>query len=360
MPVLTRRQQTLVTRKLNSIQPSIEVNDSATEAVWAIDEDFERPQKEMDFPLVALSKAPSRKDSLNNLRINTIASPNLHERYMSDEEEASPSPDSDTQSNTGSSTYSETESSASSEEDLRHKIPTAVSSSNLPEPFVYEEYKAEIAVAVPIVAIGRPKLVDITNIAPMQKWKRVEKATLSRAAVRNAASRIPQSSTKENAPSAAEQSPRIINPETPKRKDSLRSLAPSSWLPDDVTIVAEEEEDEHEHYFPDLELRNPPSYHDYDPYSLDPPRLSPRNSYSSASKQLGSVSRARNNSSSPNAMNNVRRGITRTLSIAKRQALHVRGDQQITKKPKMVPRAANEREQLLALPSFSSMDKAAV
>ena len=346
MPVLTRRQQSLVPRKLNSIRPSVEGNDSADEAGWAIDDDFESGHKDVDFPLAPLSKAPSRKDSLQNLRINTIASPDLHDRYMSDEEEPSPSPPPD----------SETESNASSEQELRHKILSAASSIELSEPIIYEEYKAEIAVAVPIVAIGRPKLVDITNIAPMYKRKRVEKPLLSRSAMKNAASRTPQPVTNQNTPPAAQQTAKVNHPHTPKRQDSLRSLAPSSWLPDDETIVAEDEDSE-DHYFPDLELRNPPSYNDYDPYSLDPPRLSPRNSYSSGSIQPGSVTRARNNSISPKAINNVRRGLTRTLSIAKRQALHHRGDQQLTKKPKMLARAANEREEPFMLHAFRSSDK---
>lgn len=320
----------LAPRQLN-VKPSIEDTDSESEAFWDVQGDYEKPEKEMEFPLIPLGKVPTRKESMNNLRINTYTSSDLHERYMSDEEEPSPSPHSET------SNY---------EEELKHKAPAA-STTEVAEPVIYEEYTAEIAVAVPIMAIGRPKLVDITNHAPMHKRKRIEKPMLSRSAVKNAASRIP-TSTDENAPSVVAKATTVATPENhiPKREDSLPNPAPESWLPDDVTVVAEEDD----LYFPDLELRNPPTYNDYDPYSLDPPRLSPRNSYTSTTRKPGSVTRARNNPHPPIAMNNGWKGITRSLSMAKKQTLH-RGDQQITKKPKMVARPANERKPCM-LPAF--------
>lgn len=308
------------------------------EPLWAVEEDYERPQKEMDFPLTPLGRAPSRKESMNNLRINTYTSSDLHERYMESEEEPSPSPDSDTESN---------------EDGLRHKTP-ATSTTQPSESIDVEEYKAEVAIAVPIMAVGRPKLIDITHLAPMQKRKRTVKPIRSRSAVKNVASRI-SAVTEEASPSVAKEVTKVTAPEdrTPKRQDSLPVLAPNSWLPDDVTFAQEEDD----HYFPDLELRDPPTYNDYDPYSLDPPRLSPRNSCSGA-KKPGSVSRARNNPNStpPVAMHNGWKGLTRSLSIAKKQTQH-RGDQQVTKKPKMIARAANEREDPLIIPSFSYREK---
>lgn len=341
MPVLTRRQQTLTPRQLISFKPSIESNDTMGEPLWAVEEDYERPQKEMDFPLTPLGKAPSRKESMNNLRINTYTSSDLHERYLESEEEPSPSPDSDNES---------------TEEELKHKAPATFTTQHL-EPIDVEEYKAEIAIAVPIMAVGRPKLIDITNLAPMQKRKRTVKPMRSRSAVKNAASRIP-AVTEEVSPSVADEVSKVTTSEdrVPKWQDSLPVLAPSSWLPDDVNIVQEEDD----HYFPDLELRNPPTYNDYDPYSLDPPRLSPRSSYNGA-KKPGSVSRARNNSNStpPITMHNGWKGLTRSLSISKKQTLY-RGDQQVTKKPKMIARAANEREDPLMIPSFPYHEKVLV
>ncbi|KAL6722128.1 hypothetical protein ACLMJK_001235 [Lecanora helva] len=322
MPVVTRRQQMLTSPQLVNVKPSMEDTEAMGEPLWAVEEDYERPHKEMDFPMTPLGKVPSRKESMNNLRINTYTPSDLHERYMESEEEPSPSPDSDNESNDGK---------------LMHKVPTAGVEEAV-EPTLLEDYKAEVATAVPIMAVGRPKLVDIMNIAPMQKRKRTEKTPMSRSAVKNVVSRIP-ATTSENSTLVAQ------DEHLPKREDSLK--APESWLPEDDTVVHEEDD----HYFPDLELRNPPSYNDYDPYSLDPPRLSPRNSYNSG-KKPGSVARARKSSVSPlTPNNNGWKGLTRTLSIAKKQALH-RTDQQVAKKPKMIARAADEREDPLILPAF--------
>ena len=338
MPILHRRphQEVLASRRMTLAMPSIESNDTMGEPLWAVSEDFERPQKETDFPPAALCRVPSRKESTNNLRINTYMKSDLPDRYLSSEEEPSPSPDSET--------YEE------AEEELKHKS-CLTQVEEVGETSVVEEYKTEIAVAVPIF-VGRPKLVDITNLAPMHKRKRAatEKQMLLRSAVKKAASRI-SIKPDENSPSVMQGATQNVTPEDelPKRKDSLNMPAPDSWLPDDATLVQEDEEEDH--YFPDLELRKPLSYKDYDPYSLDPPRLSPRNSYSKNMNRPGSVARARNKSSPPMAMNNGWRGLTRSLSIAKRQALH-RGDYQVAKKTKMIARAANERAETQLIPPF--------
>ena len=337
MPVLTRRQQVLVPRQLANVKPSIETDEAVNEPLWTLEEAYKEPQQEVDFPLAVLGKVPSRKDSMNNLRINTYTSSDLHERYLESEEEPSPSPDSDFENN---------------DDQLKHKAAGTLASDSS-EPMLVEEYKAEIATAVPIMAVGRPKLVDITNLAPMHKRKRTDKPQLSRSVAKIAIARV-STPTSENGPFIVKEATKVATPEDhlPKREDSLSVPAPDSWLPDDVTIVQEEED----HYFPDLELRNPPSYNDYDPYSLDPPRLSPRNSYNSG-KKPGSVARARNNSNPPLVANtNGWKGLTRSLSIAKKQTLH-RGDHQVAKKTKMIARAANEREDALVLPEFPYDEK---
>jgi hypothetical protein len=336
---------------LADARPSIESSRALSEPLWIVDEDYERPQKEMDFPPAALRKVASRKESVHNLRINTYAESELPDRYMSSEEEPSPSPDSETYE----------------AEELKHKISSIIHIEDAvecaAEPASVEEYKTEIAVAVPIF-VGRPKLVDITNIAPMHKRKRSVELhpKLLRSAVKRAASSI-RSVTDENTTFIAQEATKVVTPEEPlpKRTDSLLILAPESWLPDDATIVAKEDEDEDEgdHYFPDLELRSPLTYNDYDPYSLDPPRLSPRSSSSSYSshsskgaKKPGSVARARNNSNPPVAMGNGWKGLTRSLSLAKKQTIHHR-DLQVTKKPKMIARAADERRETPVILAFA-------
>ena len=351
MPVLHRRphQQVLAPRPTTLTISSIESNDTMDEHLWAVREDYERPQKEMDFPPAALCRVALRKESTNNLRINTYMESDLPDRYMSSEEEPSPSPDSET--------YEE------AEEELKHKtclthVDEVSESTSEPvteptaEPSTAEEYKTEVAVAVPIF-VGRPKLVDITNLAPMHKRKRAatEKQMLLRSAVKKAASTI-SIKPDENSPIVMQEAVQTVNTEEelPKRKDSLNMPAPDSWLPDDATLVQEDDEEE-DHYFPDLDLRKPLSYKDYDPYSLDPPRLSPRNSYSKNGSRPGSVARARNKSSPPMAMNNGWKGLTRSLSIAKRQTLH-RGDHQVAKKTRLIARAANARAETPMIPPF--------
>ena len=123
-----------------------------------------------------------------------------------------------------------------------------------------------------------------------------------------------------------------------RRKQSQRLLTkPSTWLPEDEAPTSEDEQS-----VPRLDIRRTPSYHDYDPYSLDPPRLtaSPR----------GSVSRARGITAPPPTNNHTSgwKGLTRSLSLAKRQLSH----QQLAKKPKMIARGANEREKSLVIPPF--------
>ena len=335
MSVPHPRQSALGLRQLAGIRPNIDNDDSMGDQLWVVDEVYERPDKETDLSSTAAGGIISTMDTQKHLRINTYSKADLHYRYMSSEEEPSPSPDSDTEGN---------------EEEFKHKLPQKMAETTT-EPVTADDYEAEIAIAVPIIAM-RPKLVDITKLAPMHKRKRIERPTLSRSAMKNAAHRVPPVCDGTQ-PFIAHEIAKVATPEErlPKRNDSLRSLAPDSWLADDGVHIVHEEEEEDEHYFPDLELRKAPTYNDYDPYSLSPPRLSPRNSYNKTNKKPGSVARARNNSNPPITMNSGWKGLTRSMSLAKTQALH-RRDHQFSKKPKMIARAANEREETLVIPAF--------
>lgn len=305
--------------------------------MWVVDEAYEGPEKGMDLSSTTIGRLSS-KDIQHHLRINTYSKADPHDRYMSSEEEPSPSPDSDTESNEGEC-----------EHQVSEKAVEVAS-----EPVTADEYEAEIAIAVPILAMGRPTLVNITNLAPMHKRKRTEDSVISRSTMKNASSRTPIV-TDENKPSVVHEATKVTSPgECVPSHEDCRSLppAPDSWVPDDrVYIVQEEDEEEDEHYFPDLELRKAPTYDDYDPYSLSPPRLSPRNSYRSTSKKPGSVARARNNSNPPITMNSGWKGLSRTMSLAKKQTLP-RADHQVCKKPKMIARPANEREESMTIPAF--------
>ena len=325
MPVL-QRPAALGQRQNVRLRNSADSTDTLVEHVVIVGDNDTKPQKEVDFPsatLVNVSSATSK----TNLRINTYSKSELHDRYMSSEEEPSPSPD-------GEGIH---------EEELKHKP-----SARFEDPLdltTATESKAEIAIAVPILSLGRPKLVDITNIAPMQRRKqRIPKSQMS-----HMASKIPpvrmMALSNENTPFPANEAADVVTSPPPpnsnpvlKRKESRPLLtAPISWLPEDEAPASEDE-----HYFPGLDIRRTPSYHDYDPYSLEPPRL--------AASPRGSVSRARQNSGPPPANNHSSgwKGLTRSLSLAKRQHSH----QQAAKKPKMVARGANEREGPLVIPPF--------
>ena len=348
MPPLSRRQQTLNGAHIANVDDhsSVASLDSMNEHVWVVnDNDYERPQKEMDFPSLPFGKTPSRKDSVNNLRISTYSKSELHERYMSSEEEPSPSPDSETGSqydDEGGDAAVDLKQDSNRNDEQEAEEPIEA---------IADEYMAEIAVAVPIMAMGRPKLIDIAALAPMHKRKRsTEKAPLSHIAVKNAALRA-STVSKESTRLAAAHPSKLTTEEEhlPKHKSSMPILAPESWLPEDDTAIAEEDEQ----YFLDLQLRNPPSYNDYDPYSLNPPRLSPRNSYNAPAKKPGSVTRARKQAILPRRMDSSAgwKGLGRPLSLVKRHEAH-QPPRQVAKKPKMLARGGSERSETPLIPPF--------
>ena len=328
MPVLQRRQQMLAPSQGASDRDSIDCEER--EHLWVVAEDYEQPRKEMDFPTAKLSRQPPRQKSRNTLRINTYARDELHERYLSSEEEPSPSPSEDIKNH---------------DEQVKHKL-SKKSASDTVDISEITESKAEIAIAVPIMAIGRPKLIDITNLAPMHKRKRASQPLAPQPTSKKLASRVSAMDV-ENMPSlvrnSADRHVPARKPAAPKRKDSLPQMqAPESWLPEEDP----ESFEVNEHYFP-LDVRPTPAYRDYDPYSLEPPRLSRTNSPTSTND----VVRARVNSNPPLTISTAGwKGLTRSLSMAKRQS--TQQQRPTAKKPKMVARAANEREELPLIPPF--------
>jgi len=326
MPVIQRRPAVLGRKHNASLRNSSDSDDTLREYIVIVEDEYEKPQKEMDFPSAKLVNVPNIK-SKNSLRINTYSRSELHDRYMSSEEEPSPSPDSE----------------ESHEEELKHKP-----SARFEDPIdlsAATESKAEIAIAVPILSLGRPKLVDITNFAPMHKRKqRIPKSQLSHSAAKVPSTHLATVLDENTSFPKTEAAEMVTSPPPPKptatlkRKESKPLLTvPESWLPDDEALASDDE-----HHIPRLDVRRTPSYHDYDPYSLEPPRL--------AASPKGSVSRARGNPGHVPVSNHTSgwKGLTRSLSIAKKQHSH----QQVTKKPKMVARGANEREGPLVIPPF--------
>ena len=376
MPVFTRRQNMM------SETPRTSTDTSTQEHIWIVNEDFEKSQKAVDFPSANLNGKMSRHD----LRITTYSKSDLHERYMSSEEEPSPSPDS-----------SDAESTASDE--LKHKSSSRVLAAAEAATSDYSAIESDattaIAVAMPILAYGRPKLIDITNLAPMQKRKRAIKQPVAPSTKQTLARTISTPRLTENKPFVANEAAEVVIPvektaiiahkqaamAASKRlkEERMQSLsrtpssAPESWLPQE-----EEEEhqpnnnnpnvDEREYHFPsDTEGTN-----DYGSYHLEPIQPSPHRSshYSSSS------SRKRNNSNpftivTPTTLG---KGLTRTWSIAKKgvhhgsassasstsggsqQHMYQPPERQITKKPKMIARGANERQEPLLLPPYPPLE----
>ncbi|KAL8968058.1 MAG: hypothetical protein Q9183_002646 [Haloplaca sp. 2 TL-2023] len=368
MPVFTRRQHIMTDT------PRASVESATQENIWVVQEDYERPQKEMDFPTTGLNSKMPRHD----LRIHTYSKPDLHERYMSSEEEPSPSPD----SSDAESTHSE---------ELKHKSSARVLATEEEEEAPIDlaalesDSETAVAVAMPIVAFGRPKLIDISSLAPLQKRKRAIKQPIAPSSTMNkqSLSRKVSSISAEHKPFAANEAAEMTVPaeklaviaqkqaamaankrlkeqqllQTPR--PSVVSSAPESWLPEeeeeDASTAAD---DEREYHFPS-DPSEPLESLDI-PIIINPPRPSPSR-LSHRSSQTTVMSRKRTNSN-PFAMVNTTslgKGITKTWSIAKKVSASSGSsshpsERQLNKKPKMIARGANEREEGLVLPPFET------
>ena len=293
MPVLTPRQQILKATRIASANDQLSMDDCGimNQQLWLANNHFEGSEEQLGYPPHPLGDTPSRKGSVGELRLTTYSGPDLHERYMSSEEEASPSPDSETisQYDRNDCRRQEANEAGTEEEHVESKqkcVNIECEAFEESTELYLEECQPEIAVAVPIMAIGQPKLVDISNLAPMQKKKRI-----------NPNAMLPRTAQKVVDPRGsairARHSHQVYQTAQP-------IIAPESWLPEEEVTLSEEDPDQ----LPSLHLRNPPSYNDYDPYSLNPPRLSPRSSYSASAKKPGSVARARKQTTTPRAIDN--------------------------------------------------------
>lgn len=100
----------------------------------------------------------------------------------------------------------------------------------------HTEIKPRLAVAIPILVLGRPKLVDITNLAPMHKRKRSAAKTAPLPALKKVATQTSQRTAEKKKLAFAEEGdvePRM-KPNSParlKRKEIFATTAPLSWFP---------------------------------------------------------------------------------------------------------------------------------
>ncbi|MCJ1396579.1 hypothetical protein MMC18_009470 [Xylographa bjoerkii] len=312
MPVLSRRQPLLNLRSKST--ESITPDDDGLKApLWVLAEGaFETPQKEMDFtPSIPARQLKPKLKSRSNLRLSTQAS--LHERYQSSEEEVSPSPEGYASSTDESSLSQPIKATSTTSElvDLGIEVPSDTDDEFDALPITISE--PTIAIKISILNAGRPKLISISALAPMQKRKRAALSPISISTAR------------------LNSSVNIVTPTSPaspspprKRSTSVRAknTAPTSWLPKEVqneleeTMSLSEEEEaeellhagdsdsvysshtgpnclpaelEEELYFPAEQSPTSPTpttYAEYDPYCLDPPRLPGSQDYGSRKSSL--------------------------------------------------------------------------
>ena len=84
MPVIQRGPVVLAQRQNASPRYSADSDDTLREHILVLGDDYEKPQKEMDFPSAKLVHICNNKMK-SGLRINTHTTTGLHERYMSSE-----------------------------------------------------------------------------------------------------------------------------------------------------------------------------------------------------------------------------------------------------------------------------------
>ena len=329
MSIRAARQYSLSDTNMTRISDhdTVAVHDALSEHAWALD-DLDHSSKDANLFTGPVRKPFSRKRSLNDWRSSTLSQPDLRDRYDSSEEEPSPSPDSETGSQFDDQENDEPENEGRDSVEFFEEGNDTDKDEDNSALMHYEDAQPELAIAVPILAMGRPKLVDITSLAPIHKRKRSTDS-------QNTITRIPSGARAIIPLASPEQS-------TPYQERSFSITTPNSWLPDDSEILPETQQEdavnEGEEHPSDLRLQDTPTYSDYDPYSLNPPRLSPIPPLSTPSKKPGSVARARKQVSQAPGL----RSIRRSLSGTKRQEVAAT-PRQLTKKPKMLARGATER-----------------
>ena len=364
MPILTRRPQGPSRIQTRSARNSTDSTDSMKEPLWVVDDDDndddeEKPQKEMDLAAASFGNMLHAKKSRANLRIETYTPSDLHDRYLSSEEEPSPAPSEDA--------HPDAEVEPASLEVLEDECP------ELTDP----DYKAEIVIAIPVVAYGRPKLIDITNLAPMHKRKRsTQSASLPPLdAIKPAVRAASATTTDENRPGEPKD---LAHPTTTvdkkrprlQRKANVSMPAPESWFPEDDPLTMAEDV---QHFFPSLDIRLTPSYGDYEPFCLQPPNLGPSSHNASSSRPGGgrgsashspsssSVKPTSSSSSSSSSLKGL--GLGRAISKPPPGA---RGRREAsdrpssTKRPKAVTRRSSERDSIPPIPPFPAGEAVAV
>ena len=298
-------------------QPSVANFDSDDEFFCA-SEEFDCAQDSSNFASIIQGKISSHPETTKTLRINVNSDYDLHERYMSSEEEPSPSPDSENVSQYGEDEVEEPLS--ISREIFNDK------ENEEPLDAILEVAIPEIALAVPIMSIGRPKLIDITNLAPMHKRKRAntDKTTFSRAAMFHAASRTSGRAVEREILQSVETTPEKCEDEDANLAGQPSfSTSNQNFDGEDVERASEEIQESETH---EVTAHDPSE-----------PRLMPRDSMNVLRKKQGSVARAR-------------RQISRSAS---RDSLPLSNERPMNKRVRrMQARGADERLTVPFIPAY--------
>jgi len=308
MALLQRRQLQLGSSRNSSISKNKDHRPEAiNEPLWM----FSESEGEMDIPAKNPARTFTRQLSKADLHIDTYAEPELHDHYLSSEEEPSPSPDSLRISHDGGLEQGMTMESViedTFEDTLEDTLEDPLDQSGS---FDSEsESESEIAVAVPMTSVGRPRLVNIIKLAPMQSRKRNSSAEqpLPQLLHKRIAALYALSEAEPRTPCPTNEATELI---VPKRESRLSTSYPKS-------VIAEEENAESvdcEERFDCSTLERRPSscYSAYDPYYLEPPHLVP--SYPSSNQ---SINTRRLKGYTTASISAGWKGITRTWTLGRR------------------------------------------
>ena len=297
------------------------------EQLLLLGDEYTKPKKNLDLSTSTLEHFSPLRGTKDRLRIDTYPRTALYDRYLSDEEEPSPSPE--------DSPNEEAEDNAVVTENIDDEIEYAA----------IFACKAEIAVAVPIMSVGRPKLVDITNIAPMQKRKRPTQHKQSYSTFLPTGTRLTPIANENDIPCELGSAKSVYSADSGEIK-SMVFTAPESWLPEQPS-QEEVEEDDFAAY---SGVMSASTYEEHDPYNLEPPRLR-------SSPPRKRTMRRYNHPPSSMKHSSAWRGLTRSLSLAKKQESQ-NAQPRRTKKAKFLARGAQEIEPMMIIPPFPFETKA--
>lgn len=266
MPVILHRQPRQGSAAWRNSYSSYSSNGSGRDSqLWVVQENGDQHrQKTMDFPAPRKPALPSRQRQKRLLRVDTYPRPDLHDRYLSSEEEVSPSPDE------SFDIAAQTESTPHVEADADADADTVDITS------LEADVMIGIAIVVNLMNAGKPKVIDIPRLAPKHR-RRSNDST--RIPLRHRPGSVTSCySTRSTA------SMKAVKPTT-EPAEALGSIEATAELdspplpPIDLPTLPEADlAIAHEASmlaFPGLDIRPTPSYRGYDPYLLDPPRLYP-------------------------------------------------------------------------------------